>query len=64
MTNEGSLWAFRWKISEYGRNTLEALVVGHMLVLDFLVGGFWDKAAPISLDPLLYVAGFTFAHLT
>ena len=46
------------------RNTLEALVVGHMLVLDFLVGGFWDKAAPISLDPLLYVAGFTSAHLT
>ena len=44
--------------------TLEALVVGHMLVLDFLVGGFWDKAAPISLDPLLYVAGFTSAHLT
>ena len=43
---------------------LEALVVGHMLVLDFLVGGFWDKAAPISLDPLLYVAGFTSAHLT
>ena len=44
--------------------TLEAPVVGHMLVLDFLVGGFWDKAAPISLDPLLYVAGFTSAHLT
>ena len=44
--------------------TLEALVVGHMLVLDFLVGGFWDKAGAISLDPLLYVAGFTSAHLT
>ena len=29
-----------------------------MLVLDFLVGGFGNKAPPISLDPL-NVSGFT-----
>ena len=33
-----------------------------MLVLDFLVGGFGNKAPPISLDPL-DVSGFTGAYI-